>query len=70
MTEAEQYHQWRYLEPEDTIIVGNAKRFGDATWKPLVAVMQPDIKMSEAEGNATQDAYLESKGIDCKPRKK
>jgi len=69
MSEAEQYYQWRYLEPEDRIITGNGKRFQEQR-RHLVDVSQPQPIVSEAEDNATQDAYLESKGIDCKPRKK
>ena len=63
MTEAEQYHQWRYLEPEDTITVGNAKRWGLLDLpprKPVVDVLEAQpAPLSEEEDNLKQDAYLE-----------
>lgn len=45
MTEAEQYYQWRYTEPNDTIVVGNAKRWGlleTEPRKPVVEVCPPE----------------------------
>ena len=67
---ARQYDHWVHtqLEPNDRIIVGNAKRF-ESKRKIVTTIIQDvqlnyeEDKRSEEEKDREQDEYLKSKGI-------
>lgn len=49
------HHIYTQLEPNDRLIVGNAKRYDPI----VVPVLTPQVRITEEEDNRRQDEYVE-----------
>lgn len=67
MSRAEEYHQWQQIEPNDRLIVGNAKRF-----EPVKEIEIPlnvhienleHCKLTAEDKNRLSDEHLKKFGL-------
>lgn len=62
----EEYYLHQIIEPEDILIVGNAKMWHllpTPEYRPIAPVVEKKVLLTEREEEEKQDEYLKSKGI-------